>query len=134
MFREKLVEKMIVVAMIVLGVVFAVPFGPGMHNAYAYNECGANTFFKWSGCSGGKQAKGQITGVFAQIFGWLSMGVFVAAVGGMIYGGYLYMTSRGNKSQTEKAMGVIRSVVIALVLYYGMFAIMNYLIPGGLFS
>lgn len=126
-------QKIALISGTLVAVLLTVPTTVPAGSVYAFNDCGTSTYFKWTGCAGGKAEKKQVTNVFAEIFGWLSMGVFVAAVGGMVYGGYLYMTSRGNKSQTEKAMSVIRSVVIALVLYYGMYTLLNFIVPGGLF-
>lgn len=53
-------------------------------------------------------------------------------VGGIVFGGILYSTARGNSGQVERAIGVIRNSVIGLVLYIFMFAILNFLVPGGI--
>lgn len=64
----------------------------------------------------------------------LSACVGVAAVGGMVYGGILYASAGGNPEQTKKALTIITNVVIGIVLYILMYAILNYLTPGGLFN
>ncbi len=68
------------------------------------------------------------------ILRFLSAGVGIAVVGGIVYGGILYLTARDNSSQTQKAVNVITNSVIGLLLYILMFAFLNYLIPGGIIS
>lgn len=62
---------------------------------------------------------------------FLSVGVGVAAVGGVTYGGFLYLTARGNSSQTTKAVLTIINSLIGILLYALAFAIINFLVPGG---
>lgn len=94
-------------------------------------ECGnaKDTFFDW-GCGSGDP----ITSMVITIFNWVTGGVSIVVVGGIIYGGILYMSSGGNQARAKQGMDVIRNAVIALIFFLGMFAIMNFLIPGGLFT
>jgi len=95
-------------------------------------SCGSTpTFFNW-GCPGGTGE--QITPVLKQILNWLAVGVTIAVIGGVIYGAVLYTSSGGNQEQAKKAMGIIRNAVVALVMYFAMFAFLNWLVPGGLFN
>jgi hypothetical protein len=59
--------------------------------------------------------------------------VGVAVLGGIIYGAVLYTTAQGDQGKVEKAIEVIRNVVIGFVAYALMFAGLNFLIPGGVF-
>lgn len=61
----------------------------------------------------------------------LSAGILVAAVAGIIFGAVLYMTAGGSADNTKKGVTIIRDVVIGLVLYGLMYAILNFIIPGG---
>lgn len=65
---------------------------------------------------------------------FLAAGIGLAVVGGIIYGGIVYMTARANAGQIEKAQGIIRSAIIGLLLYIFMFALINFLIPGGILT
>ena len=60
--------------------------------------------------------------------------VGIAAVGGIVYGSILYTTAGGNADQTKKAIEFIRNVIIGLIAYGLMFAVLNFIIPGGLFA
>lgn len=60
--------------------------------------------------------------------------VGVATVGGFVWGGILYITARANASQVEKAKMVIVNASIGLLMFIFMFAILQYLIPGGIFT
>jgi len=64
----------------------------------------------------------------------LTAGIGLAALGGIIYGSILYTTAGGSPEQVKKALEFIRNVVIGLVAYALMFAVLNFIIPGGLFS
>ncbi len=65
------------------------------------------------------------------ILKFLSVGVGVAAVGGIVYGGYLYLTARGNSSKTTQGVITIINSLVGVLLYALMFAIINFLVPGG---
>jgi hypothetical protein len=65
---------------------------------------------------------------------FLAGGVGLAVVGGIVTGAYLYITARANASQTQKGQDIILNSVIALFLFIFMFAILQFLIPGGIFS
>lgn len=64
----------------------------------------------------------------------LSAGVGILAVGGIIYASILYTTAEDKQDQINKAKDIIQNVVIGLVAYALMWAGLNFLIPGGLFS
>jgi hypothetical protein len=65
---------------------------------------------------------------------FLAGGVGLAVAGGIIFGGYLYITARANASQVEKAKTVIINSIIGLLLFIFMYAILQFLIPGGIFT
>jgi len=64
----------------------------------------------------------------------LTAGVGIAAVGGIVYGAILFASARDSAEQVKKAIGIITNVAIGIVAYGLMFLILNFLIPGGIFS
>jgi hypothetical protein len=64
----------------------------------------------------------------------LTAGIGIAAVGGVIYGSILYTTAGDNDGQIKQAKEVIRNVVIGLIMYVAMYALLQFIIPGGIFS
>lgn len=90
------------------------------------------------GCSqkeGGKTAKD--TGVWALILIVLNImtaGVGVLAVGGVVYASILYASSSDNADQTKQAKQIIKNVAIGILAYGGMYLMLNFLVPGGIFS
>lgn len=60
--------------------------------------------------------------------------VGVVAVGGIVYGAIMYASAQDNASQVQEAVGIIRNVVIGIVLFMGMYSILQFLIPGGVFN
>jgi hypothetical protein len=57
--------------------------------------------------------------VIAQVIGLVGV-VFLAL---MVYGGFLYMTARGDEKQVGTAKGVIVSAIIGVALVFGAYAI-----------
>lgn len=59
--------------------------------------------------------------------------VGIIAVAGIAWGSILYASAQGNEQQVERAKTIIRDVVIGLILFTLMYAILQYLLPGGIF-
>lgn len=101
----------------------------------AESTCGdAKTFFDWGCTNTSDTSQEQIKPVLITILNWLAMGVSIAVVGGIIYGGIMYTSSGGDTAKSKKAMEIIRNAVIALLMFFAMWALINWLVPGGLFS
>ena len=95
--------------------------------------CGsAHTFFDW-GCNGASD-KDSILTVLVTISNWLAAGVVIAVIGGIIYGAIMYATSAGDAAKAKSATEIIRNAFIALILYFLMWAFLQYIVPGGLFN
>ena len=67
----------------------------------------------------------------SNIIKFLTVGVGVAATGGVVYGGFLYLTAQGNAGKTQKGVATILNALIGVALYALAFAIINFLVPGG---
>ncbi len=101
----------------------------------AANNCGnTNTYFSWGKACDDSQDGGQIMGLFLTIFNWLAIGVSLAVIAGIIYGAITYTTAGGAQDRAKKGIDIIRNSVIGLVLYFAMFSLLNFLVPGGLFK
>lgn len=88
-------------------------------NVYAAEE----SYFDWG--------DGTIMGVIERIMVFLSTGIGIIAVAGIIYGGIQYSLALGDKAKVAQAIGIIRNCVIALILAAAWGAIM-FFIRGGL--
>jgi uncharacterized membrane protein len=120
-----------VVSVLVLAVALVTFLTPAQ--TFATSTCGnTTTFFNW-GCSSNSGGD-QVTPLLITIVNWAAAGVTVAVIIGVIYGAIMFATSSGNQEQTKKAKEIIRNAVIALVLYFAMWSLMNFLVPGGLFN
>lgn len=64
----------------------------------------------------------------------LTVGVGVLAVGAIVFAGFLYATARDDAGQVKKSIEIIRNTAIGLIAYAFMYAILNFLIPGGIFA
>ena len=74
------------------------------------------------------QVIGYILKLIIQI---LSIGVGIAAVGGIGYAAVLYASATDNAGQAQNAISIIRNIVIGILVYGFMIAIINWLVPGG---
>ena len=120
------------ILVLVVGVVSLVSYSAPVS---AESTCGdVKTFFDWSCTDTSDNSKEQIKPVLITILNWLAMGVSIAVVGGIIYGGIMYTSSGGDTAKSKKAMEIIRNAVIALLMFFAMWALINWLVPGGLFS
>jgi hypothetical protein len=63
----------------------------------------------------------------------MTIGVGIAAVGGIAFGSLLYTTAGGSQDQVKKAIGIIQNVVIGLVAYVCLYAFLQFILPGGAF-
>lgn len=66
-----------------------------------------------------------------QIINFLAIGVGIVVVGGITYGALLYTTSNGDSSKAQQGITTIVNAVIGLLLFIFTYAIINYLVPGG---
>jgi hypothetical protein len=77
------------------------------------------------------------TGIWALlmlVINIISAGIGVAAVGGVVYGSVMYSTAGGSPEKVKQARVIIANTVSGLIAYAVLFALLNYLIPGGLFA
>jgi hypothetical protein len=70
--------------------------------------------------------------IVVDVTNFLSAIAGIALVASLMISGYLYMTARDNAGQIEKAKARIVQTLIALIVFIFMYALLNFLIPGGL--
>ena len=86
---------------------------------------------------GGDGAPIEETGVWGfllLVVNILTAGVGVAALGGLIYGAVLYTASGGSPDQIKKARNVFTNVVVGIIAFAAMYAVLNFIVPGGVFQ
>ncbi len=100
-------------------------------DANSPGDCAKKTAFAFGSC--GTDNVG-IKCLFVEVLKFLSIGVGLAVVGGIAAGGIIYSTAEGNASKTQQGVKMITNSIIALFLYLFMFAILQFLIPGGVLT
>lgn len=83
------------------------------------------------GCTG---EGGPIEDFAFAIIRFLSFGVGIILAASIIYAGIMYSTSGGNPEQTQASKKRILNAMVALVFYVLIFALIQFLVPGGLFK
>ena len=105
--------------------------------AYAQESCGGieTAIIKCDQSGqGGKVEDTGIWGILILTINILTAGVGVLAVAGFVYGGILYITSGGSPEQVKKSRTIFTNVVIGIIAFGGMFALLNFIVPGGVFN
>ena len=102
------------------------------------NDCaGVGTYFDL-GCSGKDTKKGgsdnPIIALLLTVLSWITGLVALATVGGIVYGGILYTSAQDNTGQTQKGITYIVNSAIGLILWISAYALINFIVPGGLFA
>lgn len=69
-----------------------------------------------------------------QLVNFLAVGVGIAVVGGIVWGGMLYASSNGDSSKAKQGITTIVNAVLGLLLFIFMYALINFIVPGGLFT
>ena len=83
--------------------------------------------------SGGIETNG-VWALLLMAINILTAGVGIAAVGGIIYGSIMYTTAGDNEGQVKQAKEIIRNVIIGIIAYVAMYALLQFIVPGGVFS
>ena len=90
--------------------------------------------FKCESNKGAAPGANTVTSMLLTIINFLAVGVGLAVVGGIVWGAFMYASANGNASQAQQGITFIVNSVIGLVLFILMYAFINFLVPGGLFT
>lgn len=95
------------------------------------NRCGdANVNILVCGEAGGNVALNNVLKIGVII---LSIVVGIAAVGGLAWASILYSKAEENEGSVSEAKTLIQNIVVGLILYVLLVALINWLVPGGVF-
>lgn len=131
---KKILSGMVAVVMAISGLVMP------MTTVYADGEGDASTSTTSSGAviltdcwdkASGENGKG-IMCVLKIALDILTVGIGILGVLGIVIVGIQYLTAGGNEEQTRKAKRRMFEIVIGLVAYVLLYALLNWLLPGGL--
>lgn len=76
---------------------------------------------------------GKLLGILIWVIRIMSIGVGIAAVGGVIYAALLYTSAGPRTEQVKKATQMFVNITIGLLVWGLSVAIINFLVPGGVF-
>lgn len=75
-----------------------------------------------------------VWGLLILIIDIMVAGVGVLALAGLIYGAVLYTSAGGSPEQVKKARAVFTNVIIGVIAFGGMYVLLNFIVPGGVFQ
>lgn len=99
-------------------------------------DCAKKTAFAFN-CGGANTSATTNVGLsclFITVINFMSVAVGLAVVGGVTVGGIMYSTSGGSPGKTQQGVKIIVNSLIGLVLWLMLWAIVQFLIPGGVFK
>lgn len=64
----------------------------------------------------------------------MTAGAGILALAGIVYGSVMYTTAGGNQEQVKKARGILTNVVIGVIAFAAMWALLQWLLPGGVLN
>lgn len=129
--KYKFMKKL---AIVLLFSTFLVFIAPIPNKVYAGTICGGGGIHPSVptaidiGCQGKGNPIMDLTFALVRL---LSDGVGLIVIASLVVAGLQYTLAGGNPQSTQKAKTRIRSAITALVLYIFIYAIINYLVPGG---
>lgn len=82
-------------------------------------------------CPGSTEGRALIWQLLTIGVNFLAIGVGIAVVAGIAFGAFTYASAAGNADQAKKGISYISNAVIGLLLFIFMYAIINFLVPGG---
>lgn len=125
----------------ILGIMTLIGFGgiflPATVQAATQPQCGGvpTSIISCDQRGGGSsQSQNGIWGILLLVINIMTAGVGILAVAGIVYGSVMYASAGGSAEQVKKAREIITNVVIGIIAYILMYALLNFLIPGGLFK
>lgn len=102
---------------------------PNVNGSSVNGKCGqARVNLLDCGEEEGEVAINNVLKIFISV---LSVGIGIAAVGGLAWASILYAKAQDNEGNTKESKELIRNIVIGLFLYGFVVAIINWLVPGG---
>lgn len=95
-------------------------------------QCGeVKTYFNW-GCDSGADGEGMIKSVLKTILKIVGIALPVVCIAYISFGGLMMATAGGDKAKSKRGIEMIRNAIIAIIVYAVAYALLNWLLPGGL--
>ena len=83
-------------------------------------------------CNG--EGTSNVTAILLMIIDVMAVGVGIAVVGGIAWGGLTYAMADGDAGKTKESVQIIINAVIGLVLFFLLYAGANFFVPGGVLN
>jgi hypothetical protein len=99
-------------------------------------ECGGvdTALINCSQTGGGGVENSGLWGILLIVINVMTAGVGVLALAGIVYGAVLYTSAGGSSEQIKKARTIFTNVVIGVLAFAGMYTLLQFIVPGGVFN
>lgn len=75
--------------------------------------------------------KSGLMGILVVVINVMAAAVGILAVGAFVYAGFLYASAADSQERVKQAIDIIRNTVIGLALFAALYALVNFIVPGG---
>lgn len=83
---------------------------------------------------GSKLENTGLWGILLIVVNIMTAGVGVLALAGIVYGAVIYTSAGGSPEQIKKARTIFTNVVIGVLAFAGMYTLLQFIVPGGVFN
>lgn len=75
--------------------------------------------------------KSGVMGILTVVVNIMAAAVGILAIGAFVYAGIVYASAADSQEKVKQARGIIFNTVIGLVLFIALYALVNFIVPGG---
>lgn len=75
--------------------------------------------------------KSGVMGILTVVVNVMAAAVGILAIGAFVYAGIVYASAADSQEKVKQARGIIFNTVIGLVLFIALYALVNFIVPGG---
>lgn len=130
-FIKRSISSLMLMVAFFLGSITLAPVAYGD----AYGDCGGVKTAVLS-CpdsfngQGGIEKSG-VMGILTVVVNIMAAAVGILAIGAFVYAGIVYASAADSQEKVKQARGIIFNTVIGLVLFVALYALVNFIVPGG---
>lgn len=129
---KQTIRNLVTGALLLVPVIAFIPTS----TALAQQSCGGvqTAIVSCTQGGGGKVENSGLWGILLIVINVMTAGVGVLALAGIVYGAVIYTSAGGSPEQIKKARTIFTNVVIGVLAFAGMYTLLQFIVPGGVFN
>ncbi len=129
---KQTIRNLVTGALLLVPVIAFIPTS----TALAQQSCGGvkTAIVSCTQGGGSKVENSGVWGILLIVVNVMTAGVGVLALAGIVYGAVIYTSAGGSPEQIKKARTIFTNVVIGVLAFAGMYTLLQFIVPGGVFN